>query len=241
MEKSNKLEYLVWVDAQWELVPSLIERSRAHIEGIIHPSEHVWIYNKAGDILVQKRSASKANHPNKLDVSVAGHTSSAISTERLSKTLSNAAAAWALRRKSAWREIREELKGSLRTAWDNLACIGLYTTNDPKNNEHIAQYVLRYDGAFSDLQFDTREVVWLESIPLEALESDLLLSEGFQYDLVTRDPHYYAPVFRAIRKRLGLPPNQAFEAALSTISPKPFDFEPPALPISEANSGEIHS
>ncbi len=52
------------------------------------------------------------------------------------------------------------------------------------------------------LDFDKVEVGGLYEASMFALESDILLKENYVFDLVTRDPHYYAPIFRAIRSRL---------------------------------------
>jgi isopentenyldiphosphate isomerase len=48
-------------------------KSTAHRLGLFHPTVHIWLYNAQGEILLQKRSATKDTHPSLWDVSVAGH------------------------------------------------------------------------------------------------------------------------------------------------------------------------
>ena len=48
-------------------------KSEAHAKGLAHSSIHLWLYNNAGNLLIQKRSESKKCYPNLWDVSVAGH------------------------------------------------------------------------------------------------------------------------------------------------------------------------
>jgi isopentenyldiphosphate isomerase len=48
-------------------------KSEAHKHGYLHASVHVWFYTNAGEILIQKRSATKIAFPCLWDVSLAGH------------------------------------------------------------------------------------------------------------------------------------------------------------------------
>ena len=48
-------------------------RENIHRKGLLHREIHVWIYNKKGDILFQKRSMTKDTYPGLLDASVGGH------------------------------------------------------------------------------------------------------------------------------------------------------------------------
>lgn len=45
----------------------------AHSHGWFHPTVHVWMYSKRGEILLQQRGAHKETFPSFWDVSVAGH------------------------------------------------------------------------------------------------------------------------------------------------------------------------
>jgi len=48
-------------------------KDEAHIKGLFHPTVHVWLYTKQGEILLQQRGAHKETFPSYWDVSVAGH------------------------------------------------------------------------------------------------------------------------------------------------------------------------
>ncbi|MEM9650100.1 MAG: NUDIX domain-containing protein [Bacteroidota bacterium] len=48
-------------------------KSEAHLKGLFHPTVHVWLYTKKGQMLWQQRAAQKDTHPLLWDVSVAGH------------------------------------------------------------------------------------------------------------------------------------------------------------------------
>ena len=61
------------LDADGNYTGKCIMKSEAHRKGIFHPSIHVWLYNKNGEILIQQRAKNKDTHPGLWDVSVAGH------------------------------------------------------------------------------------------------------------------------------------------------------------------------
>ncbi|MDO6819286.1 NUDIX domain-containing protein [Zobellia sp. 1_MG-2023] len=48
-------------------------KSEAHRKGLFHPTVHIWLYTKNGQILLQQRSKNKDVFPLLWDVSVAGH------------------------------------------------------------------------------------------------------------------------------------------------------------------------
>jgi isopentenyl-diphosphate delta-isomerase type 1 len=48
-------------------------RAEIHKSGRMHRAVHIFVFNAAGEIYVQKRSESKDRHPGKLDSSAAGH------------------------------------------------------------------------------------------------------------------------------------------------------------------------
>ncbi|MGN1170345.1 MAG: NUDIX domain-containing protein [Lachnospiraceae bacterium] len=70
------MEVLDIVDERGEPTGRTVERSRAHAEGILHRTAHVWILRKRNgiiQILLQKRSDNKDSHPGVYDISSAGH------------------------------------------------------------------------------------------------------------------------------------------------------------------------
>lgn len=50
-------------------------KSEAHRNGLWHRASHIWIYNSAGEILLQLRAENKELYPNMWDISAAGHIS----------------------------------------------------------------------------------------------------------------------------------------------------------------------
>lgn len=63
------------LDKQGNSTGDTMLKSDAHKKGLFHATVHVWVYNRNGEILLQKRTSSKETYPNKWDVSVAGHIS----------------------------------------------------------------------------------------------------------------------------------------------------------------------
>ncbi len=69
-ERSEKLEI---VDAGGNVI-GLAERSELHLNpDLIHRVVHVLVFNKSGEMLLQKRSLKKDVAPGKWDTSVGGH------------------------------------------------------------------------------------------------------------------------------------------------------------------------
>ncbi len=48
-------------------------RSEVHGNNLRHRAVHIFIFNRAGELLLQKRSSWKDRHPNLWDSSAAGH------------------------------------------------------------------------------------------------------------------------------------------------------------------------
>lgn len=70
------MEILDIVDEHGNPTGKTVERQKAHEEGILHRTSHVWILReKQGKIqvLLQKRSGSKESYPECYDISSAGH------------------------------------------------------------------------------------------------------------------------------------------------------------------------
>lgn len=70
------MEMLDIVNEQGDPTGQVVERRKAHSEGILHRTAHVWILRDRGDgteVLLQKRSAGKDSHPGCYDISSAGH------------------------------------------------------------------------------------------------------------------------------------------------------------------------
>lgn len=70
------MELLDIVDEKGIPTGETVERERAHAEGILHRTAHVWLLRKKEgkvQILLQKRSGEKDSYPGCYDISSAGH------------------------------------------------------------------------------------------------------------------------------------------------------------------------
>lgn len=63
------MEYLDVLDEQGNLTGIKKPRKQVHMDGDWHRTIHVWIVNEKGEILLQRRCATKDSFPNMLDVS----------------------------------------------------------------------------------------------------------------------------------------------------------------------------
>ena len=128
-----------------------ILRSEAHRLGVYHATVHVWFYSKEGEILFQKRAATKDTFPEYWDVSVAGHISAGENPLD-----------------SAIREVQEEI-GSFVTYLD-LYLIGTHTASktfgaDIIDNELHYIYCCKLKEA--PLSLNSEEVEEVQWIPIE--------------------------------------------------------------------------
>ena len=69
---STDLEILEIVDSD-DRVIGTATRAEIHRKRLMHRAVHIFVFNSAGEIYVQRRSASKDRHALKLDSSAAGH------------------------------------------------------------------------------------------------------------------------------------------------------------------------
>ena len=114
-------------------------RSEVHRDGDWHKAVHIWIINENGDILLQRRCATKDSNPNMLDISCAGHLIAG--DESLTGAL---------------RELKEELnldvnKKDLQFI-KTLKRSSKYTSTFI-NNEFDDLYILRTKKKISDMKF----------------------------------------------------------------------------------------
>lgn len=119
-------------------------RSEVHRDGDWHKAVHIWIINNNGDVLLQRRCATKDSNPNMLDISSAGH----ISAGDDSVT-------------SAIRELKEEL--NLDVNPDELKFIKTIKrssryTETFINNEFDDMYILITDKDISEMKYQESEI-----------------------------------------------------------------------------------
>ncbi|SFR31177.1 Isopentenyldiphosphate isomerase [Robiginitalea myxolifaciens] len=161
-------------------------KAEAHRNGWWHPTVHIWCFDAARNVLVQRRSASKKTFPGLWDVSVAGHVSAG---EEIVD--------------AALREIQEEVGYEAKAG--DLKLLGIF----PERNQHpggIEDYefhhcfTLEMPLPHPQLTPETGEVDALAWVQLLTLTQETLgLTAPGKY--VPHDPEYYGAVFREIRQR----------------------------------------
>ena len=133
------------VDAN-DQVTGTATRAEVHAQKLTHRAVHVFVFNKRGDLLLQKRSLLKDMCPGLWDSSVSGHLDAGESYEA-----------------AAVRELEEEMGITTETTPEEIARIapGLET-----GWEHMRLYRIRHDGA---LRFPAAEVDAVMWFPLSEI------------------------------------------------------------------------
>jgi isopentenyldiphosphate isomerase len=132
-------------------------RPAVHRDGDWHRTVHVWIVNKKGELLFQKRSADRESFTGTWDVSSAGHVSSGESPIHAAK-----------------KELFEEL-GTHPTAREFHHLFSVTTSSIQHNglfrdNEISEVFLIRKDIAISDLTLQGSEVTEARYYPLSTLQ-----------------------------------------------------------------------
>ena len=123
---SDPLELLATVDRNDQPL-NPIDRATIHRENLLHRAVHIFILNRHGELLLQKRSYRKDKFPRRWDSSAAGHV--------------NAGESY---RECAMRELKEEL--GITAA---LADLGRIPAAEVTGHEFIEIYAGIHDGPFS--------------------------------------------------------------------------------------------
>lgn len=148
-------------------------RSEVHRDGDWHKAVHIWIINDKGEILLQRRCATKDSNPNMLDISSAGHLSAG--DESLS---------------GAIRELKEELNLSV-TAEDlqfikTLKKSSKYTATFI-NNEFDDLYILRTNKKIEDMKFQEEEISEIFFVPYKKFKE---MVKNKQEDLLMHNEEF---------------------------------------------------
>lgn len=148
----NRDELIDIYDEQMNLLGTA-PRSQAHREGLWHMTFHCWIVSRPDKIWLQRRGEHVETHPNKLDISSAGHL---LTGERP---------------KDGIREIKEEL--GLDVDFDKLTKLftGKKITERPGyiNHEFTATYLLETHKKLSELILNPEEVSGVYEICIDDL------------------------------------------------------------------------
>lgn len=158
-------------------------KSVAHKTGLWHRVAHIWIYNSKGEIMLQLRSKKKELHPDKWDVTVAGH--AMVHEEPLF---------------SAIREIKEEI--GLTVKKEDLEFLYVIKNkavfNDIINNAFYYIYLLKFDGDIERFELQKDEVEEVRFIPIKLLEEEL----GQQPEKYFPHGDYWMKIIGEVKKRM---------------------------------------
>lgn len=161
-------------------------KSVAHQKGYFHPTVHIWIYTKNGEVLLQKRAPNKDTFPNLWDVSVAGHMEAG---ENI--------------RKAALREVNEEIGLVIKES--QLHEIGIRKSmqqhpNGIRDNEFHHIFLCK-------CELDTEElIIQKEELSAIRLENIRLVKENLIKSPSIYVPHgldYYDFILSEIEKIIG--------------------------------------
>lgn len=142
MNSKENMEFLDIVDEKGMPTGKTVERKRAHAEGILHRTAHVWLVRqKEGrlQILLQKRSEEKDSYPGCYDISSAGHIPAGV----------------------------DFIPSAIRELWEELG-----VTAQEEAFLYCGQRLLSFDQVFHGKPFHDRQVsnvyaLWLDREPEE--------------------------------------------------------------------------
>jgi len=150
-------EKLNVIDEQGNILSEEL-REKIHREGFLHREVHVWLFNKKGEVLFQRRGIHKDTYPNLLDASAGGHVD--IGEDYKSAVV---------------RELNEEI--GIEISPINLIFLGDYLSETydevTKNTNHALKeiYAYQFDGEIKDLKLAKGEVINLEFWSIERLSN----------------------------------------------------------------------
>ena len=141
------MEYLDIVDENNNPTGGIAERDIVHSQGLWHREVSIWIMNEDGKILLQKRSATKKNNPNKWAV-VAGHVDNGEDIAVAAK-----------------RELREEIgiQGEIEFLF-------VEKLDESTNKRFMYNYFLKTNTKIEDFEMQYEELSELQYISIEELE-----------------------------------------------------------------------
>lgn len=166
-------EYFDLLDENGNKTGNIKLRSEVHRDGDWHKAVHIWIINDKGEILLQRRCATKESYPNMLDISSAGHLSAG--DESLS---------------GAIREIKEELNLDVKA--EELQFIKTLKNSTKYtatfiNNEFADLYILRTNKRIEDMKFQEEEISEIFFVPYKKFKE---MIKNKQADLLMHNEEF---------------------------------------------------
>ena len=166
-------EYFDILDEKGNKTGKIKLRNEVHRDGDWHKAVHIWIINNNGDVLLQRRCATKDSNPNMLDISSAGHLSAGDDSLN-----------------GALRELKEELNLELKP--EDLLFIktlkrSINYTDTFINNEFDDLYIVRTDKKIEDMKFQEEEISEIMYVPYKQFKK--MVTEH-QPDLLRHDEEF---------------------------------------------------
>lgn len=166
-------EYFDLLDENGNKIGKTKIRTEVHRDGDQHKAVHIWIINNNGDILLQRRCATKDSNPNMLDISSAGHLSAG--DDSLD---------------GAIREVKEEL--NLDVNKEELQFIKTIKrsskyTSTFINNEFADLYILRTNKSIDNMKFQKDEISEIFFVPYKQFKE---MVNNRQPDLLRHDEEF---------------------------------------------------
>ena len=182
--KTMSEEYVDLFDSDDRPLSRSVPKRQAHQQGLWHRSAHVWIYDRTGNILMQKRAQTKDTFPRLWDISVAGHISAGETPTE-----------------GALRELKEEI--GLEVQPDQLELLTVIHMAYPYprlgwfNREHCYVYLLESDADPNTFTLQREEVEAVRFFTPEEFSHLTLGERGVAV------PHedYYRQILDAIVKK----------------------------------------
>lgn len=144
-------EYFDILDERGNKTGNIKLRSEVHRDGDWHKAVHIWIFNKQGEVLLQRRAPDKDSHPNMLDMSCAGHLSAGDSSIE-----------------GAMRELKEELNIEIKPEELKYVRTLKRPSKDKKvfiNNEFDDLYIVITDIDIKDMKYQEDEISEILFVP----------------------------------------------------------------------------
>ncbi|MFS4457113.1 NUDIX hydrolase [Maribacter sp. 2304DJ31-5] len=176
------------LDPEGNLTGKTAMKSLAHQKGLFHPTVHVWLYTRQGELLLQQRGKNKDTYPMLWDVSVAGHIGAGESITA-----------------SAIREIEEEI--GLHIKPEGLNKIGVFKSvhkhhEDLIDCEFHHTFLSELKVPFGNLIKQESEVEDLTLVPIDQFKTELT-DKSKKDKYVPHKTAYYQAVISAIESLIG--------------------------------------
>ena len=166
-------EYFDILDEKGNKTGKIKLRNEVHKDGDWHKAVHIWIINDKGDLLLQRRCATKDSNPNMLDISCAGHLIAG--DDSLT---------------GAIRELKEELdldvKPSELQYIKTIKRTSKYTATFI-NNEFDDLYILRTTKNIEDMKYQEEEISEIFFVPYKEFKN---MVNNKQPDLLRHDEEF---------------------------------------------------